>query len=353
MITKNLEQEKDSLRNKTRVVCTGGCGFVGSHVIEHYLRNTDYDIIVLDKLTYASGGLDRLRDIKAFDENRVSLFAVDLQLPLSDGVKKEIGEVDYILNLASESHVDRSIADPVDFILNNVKLMLVMLEWAREIKGLKKFIQFSTDEAYGTAPDGVAYKEGDRHNAGNPYSASKDAQESICRAYSNTYGLPINITNAMNIIGERQHPEKFIPICIRKILNDEVIQIHSSPDLKESGKRHYLHARNIAQALQFILEKTDERLDKVDASKGCWNIVGDMEIANSDLAKMIGKILGKEAKIEMISFHSSRPGHDLRYALSGEKLKEAGFSYPIEFEKTLEKTVKWGIAPENSRWLKL
>ncbi|HLD92208.1 MAG TPA: NAD-dependent epimerase/dehydratase family protein [Patescibacteria group bacterium] len=338
---------------KTKIVLTGGAGFVASHCVEHYLKNTDYDIIILDKLNYASNGFDRLRDIKAFDDKRVKLFAVDLQQPITVGVAQEIGEVDYILNLASESHVDRSIDDPVNFIQNNVNLMLNMLEWAKTLKGLKKFIQFSTDEAYGTAPDGVAYKEGDRHNVGNPYSASKDCQEAICRAYSNTYGLPINITNAMNIIGERQHPEKFVPICIRKILNDEVIQIHASADLKESGTRHYLHARNIAQALQFILEKTNERLDKVDASLGCWNIVGDVEIANSNLAKMIGKILGKEAKIEMISFHSSRPGHDLAYRLSGEKLKKAGFEYPKSFEETLKKIVEWDIAPENKRWLGL
>jgi len=338
---------------KTKIVLTGGAGFVASHCVEHYLKNTDYDIIILDKLNYDSNGFDRLRDIKAFDDKRVKLFAVDLQQPITVGVAQEIGEVDYILNLASESHVDRSIDDPVNFIQNNVNLMLNMLEWAKTLKGLKKFIQFSTDEAYGTAPDGVAYKEGDRHNVGNPYSASKDCQEAICRAYSNTYGLPINITNAMNIIGERQHPEKFVPICIRKILNDEVIQIHASADLKESGTRHYLHARNIAQALQFILEKTNERLDKVDASLGCWNIVGDVEIANSNLAKMIGKILGKEAKIEMISFHSSRPGHDLAYRLSGEKLKKAGFEYPKSFEETLKKIVEWDIAPENKRWLGL
>lgn len=319
-------------------------------MFEHYLRNTDYEIIVLDKLTYASNGLDRLRDIKAFDENRVKMFAVDLQKPITVGVAQEIGSVDYILNLASESHVDNSIKDPVNFIENNVRLMLTMLEYARVVNP-KKFIQFSTDEVYGTAPEGIYYKEGDRHCSGNPYSASKDAQEAICRAYANTYGLPINITNAMNIIGERQHPEKFVPICIRKILNDEVIQIHANENLTKSGKRHYLHARNIAQAMQFIFEKTDEKLDKVDSSKGQWNIVGDAEIANSDLALMIGNILGKEAKIELISFHASRPGHDLRYALDGNKLKEAGFSYPKSFEDTLRKTVEWTIKPENSKWL--
>jgi dTDP-glucose 4,6-dehydratase len=336
-----------------KILVSGLCGFVGSHICEDLLKNTDWEIIGIDKLTYASNGFDRLRDIKAFDDKRVKLFAVDLQQPITVGVANEIGSVDYVLNLASESHVDNSIKDPVNFIQNNVNLTLHILEWARTQGDLKKFIQFSTDEAYGNAPEGVLYKEGDRHNVGNPYSASKDAQEAICRAYSNTYGIPINITNAMNIIGERQHPEKFIPICIRKILAGEIIQIHASPDLKESGKRHYLHARNIAQAMRFILENTDERLDKFDASKGCWNIVGDMEIANSDLALMIGKILNVEPKIEFISFHASRPGHDLRYALDGTKLKNAGFSYPLDFETTLRKVVEWDIKPENERWLKI
>ena len=341
------------MNEKTKILISGGFGFVGAHFVEHFLKNTDWDIIVLDKLSYATNGYDRLRDINIFDEKRVKIFVVDLNLPLSDGVKKEIGEVDYIINLASESHVDNSIDHPVEFIQNNVNLVLNMLEWARELKGLKKFIQFSTDEIFGTAPEGVNYKEGDRANPGNPYSASKLAQEAIARAYSNTYGLPINITNTMNIIGERQHPEKFVPICIRKILNGETIQIHADPTLTKSGTRYYLHARNIAKAIHFILTKTNERLDKADASLGCFNIVGEREIANSDLAKMIGEIMGKEAKIEMIDAHSSRPGHDIRYALNGDKLSSYGFIYPVNFKDSLKKTIEWSLREENKRWITL
>jgi dTDP-glucose 4,6-dehydratase len=345
------------IKEKTKIVITGGGGFVGSHCVEHFIKNTDWDILVIDKLNYASSGFDRLRDIECFEKNkhRVKIFTSDLQESVSDGVKKEIGVPDYIINFASESHVDRSIIDPVNFILNNVKLMINMLEWARELNfdgsNFKKFIQFSTDEVYGTAPDGISYKEGDRHNSGNPYSASKDAQESICRAYSNTYGLPINITNSMNIIGERQHPEKFVPLCINKILKGEKIIIHSDETLKKSGTRFYLHARNIAQAINFILENTDEKLDKNDASKGCWNIVGEVETANSDLAIMIGKIIGIEPLIEMVNWHKSRPGHDLRYALNGDKLKKYGFHYPLNFEESLIKVVNWTLKPENKKWI--
>lgn len=340
----------------TRIVITGAAGFVGSHVVEHFLRNTDWDIAVIDKLTYASSGLDRLRDINCFDGNRVRMFSADLQQPLSEGVKKEIGIPDYVLNLASESHVNNSITDPVGFVTNNVKLMLNMLEWARELKAVegsvfKKFIQFSTDEVYGTAPEGVNYKEGDRHNSGNPYAASKDAQEAICRAYANTYGLPVNITNSANIIGERQHPEKFVPLCIDKIMRGETMKIHSNPEQTKAGSRFYLHARNIAQALHFILEQTDEKLDKDDASKGQFNIIADEEVDNLAMAGRIAGIMGKELKYELVNFHASRPGHDLRYSLDGSKLRALGFNYPVTLEESLRKTVEWTLRPENEKWL--
>ena len=334
-----------------KVLITGGAGFVGSHVVNHFLKNTDWEIIVLDKLTYASKGFDRLRDIDCFDEKRVRVLTPDLQEPISTGLAQEIGEVDYILNLASESHVDNSIKEPVNFILNNIKLCLNMLEWARTLKTLKKFIQFSTDEVYGAAPEGVDYIEGSRHNAGNPYSASKASQEDICRAYANTYGLPINITNAMNIIGERQHPEKFVPICINKILEGETIFIHSNPEKTKAGTRFYIHARNIAQALQFILEKTDEKLHKTDASQGQWNIICGGELSNLDLAQKIAGHLGKELKYELVNFHESRPGHDLRYALDGNKLLSKGFVFPVDFETSLKKTIDWTL--KNPKWLKI
>jgi len=331
-----------------KIIITGGCGFVASHLVEHILKNTDWEIIVIDKLTYASMGFDRLRDINCFDEKRVKIFAVDLQQPITTGVLDEIGSVDYIVNMASESHVDNSILNPVPFIENNVKLMLNMLEYAREVKP-KKFIQFSTDEVHGCAPEGVDYKEGDRFNAGNPYSASKACQEVICQAYANTYEIPIVITNGMNFIGERQHKEKFVPICIRKILAGEPVQIHSNAEMTKAGTRFYIHCRNSAEAILFILKETTETLNKIDASKGKFNIVGERETDNLELANMIAKILGKELKYELVNFHQSRPGHDLRYALNGDKLKSLGFKYPKTLEESLEKTIKWYI--DNPRWL--
>ena len=325
-----------------KIVITGGCGFVGHHFVEHFLKKTDWDIIIFDKLTYASNGFDRLRDIDCFDNSRVRIFPIDLSSKISDGIIKEVGNIDYIINLASESHVDNSIEDPVPFIQNNINLVLNLLEWCRGLKGLKKFIQFSTDEVYGTAPKNINYKEGDRHNPGNPYSASKSAQESICRAYANTYGLPIIITNTMNVIGERQHPEKFVPLVIDKVLKGEVVTIHADETKTKAGTRFYIHARNVADAIYFLIKNSNERLDNIDASKGQYNIVGELEIDNLSLARMIAYILEKELKYEMVDFHSSRLGHDLRYALDGFKTK-LEWKIPKDFDETLKNTVLWTI----------
>lgn len=358
---KFLEQKRRELIDnymegiKRKIIITGGAGFVGSHVVEHLLKNTNWDIVVLDKLNYASNGFDRLRDIEAFDDERVKIFTVDLQQPISIGVKNEIGYPDYIINLASESHVDNSIERPVEFIQNNINLMLNMLEFARWCKDsdpdgkLKRFIQFSTDEVYGTAPEGVNYKEGDRFNPGNPYSASKAAQEDICRAYENTFGLPIVITNGMNFVGERQHPEKFVPMCIKRIMNNEIVNIHSNPEMTKAGTRFYLHCRNAAEALLFILQNTGETLNKIDAGLGKFNIVGEKEVDNLELAQMVADILGKKLRYKFINFHESRPGHDLRYALDGSKLKNLGFKYPKTFKESLEKTINWYL--KNPKWL--
>jgi dTDP-glucose 4,6-dehydratase len=212
-----------------------------------------------------------------------------------------------------------------------------------------RVIYFSTDEVYGPAPGEKAYVEGERYLPGNPYAASKAAAECFCYAFCNTYQMPITITNTMNVFGERQHPEKFIPMCIRKILRDETITIHSAPDKVTPGSRFYIHARNVADALLHLLKLPPMSLDNEDASYGKWNVVGPVEWDNLTLARMIAKILGKDLKYEMVDFHSSRPGHDLRYALSGAKLQQYGWEPPVSMDVSLEKTVAWTL--ENQRWL--
>ena len=289
-----------------KIVLTGGCGFIGHHFAEYIHKNTDWDIIILDKLTYASMGLERLRNNGLYNSQRVKIYTVDLCNEISEGLKKEMGNnIDYIVHMAAETHVDNSIKEPRNVIMNNVTSTVNLLEWSRTLQNLKIFFYFSTDEVFGPALGDTLFKEWDRHKPTNPYSASKSAAENICLSYENTYKTPLIIVNVMNAFGERQHVEKFIPLCIKKILNNELIQIHAYPDKITSGTRFYIHSQNIASAVLFLIKngKIGEK----------YNISGEKEVSNLDLAKLIAKFIGKELNYELIDFHSSRPGHDLRY----------------------------------------
>jgi dTDP-glucose 4,6-dehydratase len=324
------------------IVLTGGCGFIGHHFAEYVFKNTDWNIIIIDKLSYASLGLNRLRNNELLYSDRVNVFTLDLCNELSEGVKKEIGDnINYIVHMAAETHVDNSIKEPMKIISNNVNSTVYLLEWAKTLKNLEIFFYFSTDEVFGPALGDTLYNEWDRHKPTNPYSASKSAAENICIAYENTYKIPLMIVNVMNAFGERQHVEKFIPLCIKKILNDELIHIHSYPDKIISGTRFYIHAQNIASAVLFLINngKIGEK----------YNISGEKEVSNLELAQLIAKYIGKELKYEMVDFHSSRPGHDLRYGLNGNKIYDLGWCPTFDFEKSLEKTVNWTL--NNLEWL--
>jgi dTDP-glucose 4,6-dehydratase len=326
---------------KKTILITGGCGFIGHHFAEHIHKNTDWNIIIIDMLSYASKGLDRLRNNKLIESSRVKIITYNLCNPISDGIMKEIGKINYIVHMAAETHVDNSIKDPVYVINNNIQSTIHVLEYARKLENLELFFYFSTDEVFGPALGETLYSEWDRHRPTNPYSASKSAAENICISYENTYKIPLIIVNVMNAFGERQHVEKFIPLCIKKILNNEMIYIHSYPDKIQSGSRFYIHARNIANAVLFLIQngKIGEK----------YNITGEKEVSNLDLALMIAKFMDKELKYEMVDFHSTRPGHDLRYGLDGSKLFDLGWNPNFNFEKSLEKTVKWTL--QNQEWL--
>lgn len=325
-----------------KIVISGACGFIGHHLAEHIHRHTDWQIIIFDKLTYASMGLDRLRNNKLLYSDRVKVYTIDICNEISEGIQKDIGsDIDYIIHLAAETHVDNSIRLPKEIILNNVKSTLNMLEWARTLPNLKIFFNFSTDEVYGPALGDTLYKEWDRHRPTNPYSASKSAAENICVAYENTYKIPLMTVNVMNAFGERQHVEKFIPLCIKNILNDEKILIHSYPGKTKSGSRFYIHAQNIASAVLFLI--THGTVGEK------YNISGEREVSNLELAQLIAKFIGKPLKYEMIDFHSERPGHDLRYGLDGKKLSDLGWKPKLDFHESLGKTVQWTL--DNLDWL--
>ena len=341
-----------------RVLITGGAGFIAHHLIYYLLKNTDWEIISLDRLDY-SGNLNRLNDILSeFSEKQKSRIKVvyhDLKSEINPWITKEIGKVDIILHLAAGSHVDRSIDFPMEFVLDNVVGTANILEYARKInqfQDLERFVYFSTDEVFGPAPKGIDYKENDRYNSTNPYSASKAGGEELSVAYENTYGLPVYITHTMNVFGERQHPEKFIPMCIKKIRDGELVTIHSDKTKKIPGSRHYIHAEDVAEAIYFILTNNlENKVDFGGAKCPKFNIVGSEELNNLELAKIIADSQGKELNYEMVDFHSSRPGHDLRYSLSGEKLKQSGWQPSIKLTERIKQVVQWSL--NNQNWIEL
>ena len=339
----------------TKALITGGAGFIAHHTISYLLKHTDWEIITLDRLDY-SGNLNRLHDIMlSFDpevRKRVKIVHHDLKAELNPLVCSEIGQVDYILHLAAGSHVDRSIDYPMEFIMDNVVGTANILEFARKQDNLERFVYFSTDEVFGPAPNGIKYKENDRYNSTNPYSATKAGAEELAVAYENTYKLPIYITHTMNVFGERQHPEKFIPMCIKRARDGEVITIHSDKTRTIPGSRHYIHAEDVSSAVYFLLQYK-RAFEPTWGNAKCpkFNIVGSEELNNLELAQIIADAQGKELKYELVDFHSSRPGHDLRYALDGGKMRELGWTPAKSVRERIAEVTNWTL--NNQRWIKL
>ena len=338
-----------------KVLITGGAGFIAHHVIDHILKTTDWHITTLDRLD-ESGNLNRLNDIlkEHSPENRKRHRTVfhDLKAALNSQIRADIGDIDIVLHLAAGSHVDRSITHPMEFVQDNVVGTVNLLNWAKKLPNLKKFVYFSTDEIFGVAPPGVSYKEYDRYNSTNPYSASKAAAEEFCVAYENTYKMPMYITHTMNVFGQRQHPEKFIPGTIQRVRDGHKVTIHADSSKTQAGSRMYIHASDVAEGLMFILN-LDNYIHKGDfgwAKCPKFNLVGTEEVDNLKLAQMISDAVGKPLNYEMVDFHTSRPGHDLRYALSGDLLKQLGWEPRIKLSERIKETVDWTLA--NDRWLR-
>ena len=348
------------MKNKT-ILITGAAGFVASHLIEHLLRHTDVKIIGCDSLTYA-GTWNRLRDanlngIRCFEHPRFKPMIFDFRQPAEPNLIKELQDVTHIIHMGAESHVDHSITDPMRFVQANVVGTVNMLELAKQLNNLEVFVQFSTDEVFGPATtESTGFKELDRHDPKNPYAATKSAAEQMVNAFANTYKMSCIVTNGMNIFGERQHPEKFIPLCIKRALSGGTLFIHASPDKKTAGSRHYIHGRNVADAILFLLKAAPWKPRTVER----FNIVGELRVDNHTLAKTINEYVLELAPLkglqpvganfELVDFHSSRPGHDLVYALDGSKMEAMGWTPPKSFHESLRKTITWYL--ENQTWLK-
>ena len=339
---------KDS--NPKKILITGVAGFIGSHFLEHILVNTDWDVVGIASWTH-KGVPERITESTHYQrhKHRVEIITHDLVAPFPVQTIKKMGKIDYIANFAAESHVERSIIDPVPFVKNNVAVALTMLELARELKP-ESFIQISTDEVYGPANTGE-HPEWDTQLPSNPYSASKSAQEAIAISYWRTYGVPVVITNTMNNFAETQDGEKFIPMVIKRIISGETVPVHGTEG--HVGSRFYLHARNHADAVLFILRNLPPASYREDGAQkpDRYNIVGDKEINNLEMAQLIAKLLGKELKFEYVDFHKTRPGHDRRYGLDGSKLRNLGWNPPVDFEASMRRYVEWTLRDENKHWL--
>ena len=337
------------------ILITGGAGFIAHHVIDKILSTTDWEIVTLDRLDF-SGNLNRLNEVVSSypkpERKRVRVIHHDLKAELNPEITASIGKVDYISHLAAGSHVDRSITYPLEFVMDNVVGTAHILDYARKLDSLERFAYFSTDEVFGPAPKGVNYKENDRYNSTNPYSATKAGAEELVVAYENTYGLPSFITHTMNVFGERQNPEKYIPMVIKKVRDKESVTVHANKEKTVAGSRHYIHAEDVAEALLFLYRYDIETIKPDETGAKCqkFNIVGKDEIDNLELAQFIAKVQEKNLLYEMVDFHSQRPGHDLRYALDGTKMKKMGWEPESAYDR-LESVINWSL--KNDRWLSL
>ena len=329
------------------ILITGGAGFIGSHVVRRFVgKHRDYRIVNLDKLTYA-GNLANLKDVEK-EDNYVFERADICDFERVSGIFEKY-DIDGVINLAAESHVDRSIKDPFIFAKTNVLGTLTLLEVAKRYwngnYNDKRFYHISTDEVYGALEIGGGFfTEETRYNPHSPYSASKASSDHFVRAYHDTYGMPTIVTNCSNNYGPYQFPEKLIPLFINNIRHNKPLPVYG----KGENIRDWLYVEDHAAAIDLVFHKG--RISET------YNIGGFNEWRNIDLIKtmikVVDRILGREegSSLSLINFVKDRAGHDLRYAIDSTKLeKELGWRPSLQFEEGLEKTVRWYL--DNQEWM--
>jgi len=328
------------------ILLTGASGFVGAHMLKFLMENTDAHVYC--PVTYSHGG-HRQRINSLIEEkyvNRISIFEHDLakvQLNKSHLPNK----IDQVINFASESHVDRSISDPHDFVMNNVQLMINLLEFSRKF-AIANFLHVSTDEVFGDFKYATLNSEWSQpHLPSNPYSASKSAQESLAISYWRTYGVNISIANSTNIVGETQNIEKFLPKVIGKILNREKINIDT--DIHGNmGSRKYVYTRDLVSAIWLIINNvTNEKSISGRELPARFHISGSAEISNQMLVNLVGRALKVEPKIQLGV--SPRFGYDLRYELDSSKIRALGWNEQTKIEDSIKEICQWTLA--HQEWL--
>jgi dTDP-glucose 4,6-dehydratase len=311
-----------------KLLITGGCGFIGSHFVRYILQTyPEYEVINLDLLNYC-GNLDNLRDIEKnknykFIRGDIGNFKL---------VKKLIKDIDCIVNFAAQTHVDRSINKAKEFIQTNVDGTAILLEAAR-LSNIKKFIQISTDEVYGSIAEG-SFIETDRLSPSSPYSASKAGADELCHAYMLTYQLPIIITRCTNNFGPNQYPEKVIPLFITNILEGKKVPLYGDG----LNVRDWIYVLDNVRAVDFIIHRAE--VNQI------YNIAADNEVNNLELTNIILEKF--ELDNSWIEYVQDRPAHDRRYSLDSSKLRNLGWKPVYDFKASLDATIDW--YKHNRKW---
>lgn len=331
---------------RKKILITGGAGFIGSHVVREFVtKYPDYYIINLDALTYA-GNLENLKDV----EDRANYSFIKADITDAAHIQRIFQEIhpDGVIHLAAESHVDRSITDPTAFVMTNVIGTVNLLNaakaiWKDNFKE-KRFHHVSTDEVYGTLGEEGLFTETTAYDPHSPYSASKASSDHFVRAYHDTYGLPVVITNCSNNYGPNHFPEKLIPLCIHNILNNKPLPIYGDGNFT----RDWLFVKDHAKAIDLVFHN--------GKNGDSYNVGGFNEWQNIDLVKelcrqmdtKLNRAVGTSAGL--ITFVKDRPGHDLRYAIDATKInKELGYLPSVTFQEGLSLTIDWFLA--NQDWL--
>jgi len=329
-----------------KILVTGGAGFIGSHVVRMLVNKyPEYQIYNLDNLTYA-GNLENLKDIE--NAPNYTFFKGDItEEEYIDSIFQEY-KFDNVIHLAAESHVDRSITDPLAFAKTNILGTMVLLNsfknlWKSDWEG-KRFYHVSTDEVYGTLGDKGLFTETTSYDPNSPYSASKASSDHFVRAYGETYGIPFVISNCSNNYGANQFPEKLIPLFINNIIHNKSLPVYGD------GKytRDWLYVVDHANAIDLVFHK--------GIDKETYNIGGFNEWQNIDLIQLLCKQMDEKlgrkegTSAQLITYVKDRPGHDLRYAIDASKIhKELGWKPSVTFEQGLSKTIDWYL--ENKEWM--
>lgn len=305
------------------VLVTGGAGFVGSHLIQRVLDETDWTVLSVDSFT-GGGKFINLIDACGWERERVVSLTHDLTVPFTRHQLSYVESygVDAVVNVASRSHVDESIREPSQFVDNNVKLALNVLELARELR-VARFVHVSTDEVYGPHDDVSSVTD---YRPSSPYSASKAAQESLCLAWQRTYRLPLTIVNSANMIGERQQEGAFLPVVVDDVKHGRIVRVHTVAG--QLGVRHYSYVGNVVDELLAELRR--------DEPAGRRQLAGQVTLTNLELVEAVGKILNVTPKWQVYDVSQYRPGYDQHYpVLSGS------WTPRVPFTEALERTVRW------------